>query len=96
MLAKGKAQRSTNYPSTNYRFWSFQERDRRGSGLAEEQSWREESKSGKRDSIHFFLLEVIFQTATVLELRQASRQHPLWVVVYRIGRPKEHLREVLA
>ena len=36
--------------------------------------------------IHHHLLEVIFETATVLELRQQFLHHPLWVVVVdRIG-----------
>ena len=39
--------------------------------------------------MHHHLLEVTFETATMLELRQkASIHHPLWVVVvYRIGLP---------
>ena len=47
---------------------------------------------GKSDSIHHHLLEVISETANVLELRQtASIHHPLWmVVVYGIGLPNNN------
>ena len=49
----------------------------------------EERVRGKRDSIHHHLLEVMFETSTIPELRQKLCTPPLWVVVvvYRIGLP---------
>ena len=54
---------------------------------------------GKRDSVHHHLLEVISETANVLESRQKLLY--IWVVVvvvvvvvYRIGLPRYHLMDL--
>ena len=52
-----------------------------------------DSAGGKRDFVHYYLLEVIFETATAPEIETTtSTRHPLRVVVvvvvvYRIGIP---------